>query len=67
MATLRLKGWFAPQATAQISQRKDGYYLSSLSGRVALINARRITGPTLLNEGDLIQVGGVSLKFIYRD
>jgi pSer/pThr/pTyr-binding forkhead associated (FHA) protein len=67
MATLQLRGWFAPKAAAQISQRKDGYYLSTLSRRVALINGRRVTGRTLLREGDLIEVGGVSLKFMYRD
>ena len=66
MATLQLRGWFAPKAAAQIAQRKDGYYLSPLSKRDAHVNGRRITGPTLLSEGDLIEVAGVSLKFIYR-
>lgn len=67
MATLQLKGWFVPQAAAQISQRKDGCYLSPLSKRGARINGRRVTGPSLLSEGDLIEVAGVSLKFMYRD
>jgi pSer/pThr/pTyr-binding forkhead associated (FHA) protein len=67
MATLRLRGWFAPQAAAQISQRKDGFYITSLSKRETLINGRRVTAPTLLSEGDLIEVAGVSLKFMYRD
>jgi pSer/pThr/pTyr-binding forkhead associated (FHA) protein len=67
MATLRLKGWFAPPAAAQINQRKDGYYFTSLSKRGALINGRQVSGPTLLSEGDLIEVAGVSLKFMVRD
>ncbi len=67
MATIKLKRWFAPHAAAQISQRKDGYYLSSLSKRVARINGRRVTAPTRLSEGDFIEVAGVSLKFVYPD
>jgi pSer/pThr/pTyr-binding forkhead associated (FHA) protein len=67
MATLQLRGWFVPQAAAQISHRKDGCYLSPLSKRGARINGRRVTGPSLLSEGDLIEVAGVSLKFMYRD
>jgi pSer/pThr/pTyr-binding forkhead associated (FHA) protein len=62
-----LKGWFAPPAAAQINQRKDGYYFTSLSKRGALINGRQVSGPTLLSEGDLIEVAGVSLKFMVRD
>ena len=67
MATLQLKGWFAPRAAAQISQRKDGYYLSPLSKRTTLVSGKRITSPTLLSDGDLIEVSGVVLKFMYRD
>jgi pSer/pThr/pTyr-binding forkhead associated (FHA) protein len=67
LATLKLKGWFAPKAAAQISKRKDGYYLNALSKRPALVNGRQIASATRLNEGDLIEVGGVSLKFVYRD
>jgi predicted component of type VI protein secretion system len=66
MATVRLRGWFAPQAAAQISQRKDGYYLAP-TNRVPKVNGKPISGPTLLADGDLIDVAGVSLKFMYRD
>jgi len=66
MATVKLRGWFAPQAAAQISKRADGYYLG-ISQRVPKVNGRVISGPTRLTEGDLIEVAGVSLKFMYRD
>jgi pSer/pThr/pTyr-binding forkhead associated (FHA) protein len=67
LATLRLKGWFAPKAAAQISRRQDGYYLNPVSSRPTLINGSRVKNATRLNDGDLIDVGGVSLKFVYAD
>jgi pSer/pThr/pTyr-binding forkhead associated (FHA) protein len=67
LATLQLRGWFAPHAAAQISKRQDGYYLSPVSRRATLINGRRVTNATRLNDGDLIEVAGVSLKFMYGD
>ncbi len=67
MATVRLTGWFKPQAAAQISKRQDGYYLNPISSRAILVNGIRITNATRLNDGDLIEVAGVSLKFTYGD
>ncbi len=66
MATVRLRGWFAPQVAAQIHKRDDGYYLGR-GDRVPKINGEPITGPTRLNDGDLIEAGGVRLNFLYRD
>jgi len=66
MATVRLRGWFAPQVAAQISKREDGYYLGR-GDRVPKINGEPITSLTRLNDGDLIEVGGVRLNFLYRD
>jgi predicted component of type VI protein secretion system len=66
MATVRLRGWFAPQVAAQITQRNDGFYIGR-ADRVPKINGLPITGPTKLNEGDLIEIGKVKLNFIYRE
>lgn len=66
MATVRLRGWFAPQVAAQINQRDGGYYLGR-GDRVPKVNGTPIAGPTRLNDGDLIEVGGVRLNFLYRD
>jgi hypothetical protein len=66
MATVRLRGWFKPQVAAQINQREDGYYLGR--GRcVPRVNGQPIAGPTRLNHGDLIEVDGVRLNFLYHD
>jgi predicted component of type VI protein secretion system len=66
MATVRLRGWFAPQVAAQVNKRQDGYYIG-LTQRVVKVNGNPISGLTRLNDGDLIEVGGVCLKFTYSD
>jgi pSer/pThr/pTyr-binding forkhead associated (FHA) protein len=66
MATVRLKGWFKPQLAAQINQRDDGYYLGA-GHKVPKINGKPITGPVRLNDGDLIEVCGLRMNFIFRD
>jgi pSer/pThr/pTyr-binding forkhead associated (FHA) protein len=66
MATVRLRGWFAPDVAAQINKHEDGYYLGR-GHRVPKINGASITGLTKLNDGDVIEVGRVRLNFVYRD
>ncbi len=66
MATVRLRGWFAPQVAAQINRRDDGYYLGR-GDRVPKLNGEMIIGPTRLNDGDMIEVAGTRLHFLYRD
>ncbi len=66
MATVRLRGWFAPDVAAQINKHEDGYYLGR-GERVPKINGASITGLTKLNDGDVIEVGRVRLNFVYRD
>jgi hypothetical protein len=66
MATVRLRGWFKPQVAAQINKREDGYYLGR-ADRVPKVNGQAITGTTRLTDGDLIEVAGVRLNFLYRD
>jgi predicted component of type VI protein secretion system len=66
MATVRLRGWFAPRVGAQIHKRDDGYYLG-VGDRVPKVNDRAITGSTLLRDGDIVQIGRVKLHFAYPD
>lgn len=66
MATVRLTGWFAPKVAAQVSKRDDGYYIGT-GDKVPKVNGQPITGPTKLNEGDVIELGKVKLSFAYRD
>lgn len=66
MATVRLRGWFKPPMAAQINQRDDGYYLGP-GDKVPTVNGTPIPGPTRLNDGDLIEICGVRLNFIFRE
>jgi pSer/pThr/pTyr-binding forkhead associated (FHA) protein len=66
MATVRLRGWFKPQMAAQINQRDDGFYIGP-GDQVPTVNGSPIHGPTRLNDGDMIQIGGVRLNFIFRE
>jgi pSer/pThr/pTyr-binding forkhead associated (FHA) protein len=66
MATVRLKGWFKPQVAAQINQRDDGYYLGA-GDKVPIVNGAAITAPVKLNDGDVIEICGVRMNFIFRD
>ncbi|HZP32987.1 MAG TPA: FHA domain-containing protein [Candidatus Acidoferrales bacterium] len=66
MATVRLQGWFKPKMAAQINRRDDGYYLGR-GDRVPTINGSHIGAPTLLSDGDLIEICGVQLRFTIKE
>jgi hypothetical protein len=66
LATVRLRGWFAPDVAAQINKHEDGYYLGR-GDRVPKINGVEIQGLTKLNDGDVIDVGRVRLNFMFRE
>src|SRR5271166_2849889 len=66
MATVRLRGWFKPKMAAQINQRDDGYYLGT-GDKVPSVNGAPIMGTVRLNDGDLIEICGVRLNFIFRE
>ena len=66
MATVRLKGWFKPHMAAQINQRDDGYYLGP-GDKEPKVNGTPVSGPVRLNDGDLVEVSGVRLNFIFRE
>jgi predicted component of type VI protein secretion system len=65
MATVRLRGWFAPSVAAQIAHRDDGYYISS-GARIPIVNGAPISGQKKLTEGDAVEVGKVHFQFTYR-
>src|SRR5215471_2632689 len=66
MATVRLRGWFKPKVAAQINQRDDGYYLGTGS-KIPHVNGNPIQGPVRLNDGDLIEVCGIRMNFVFRE
>jgi len=66
MATVKLKGWFKPAIAAQINQRDDGYFLGP-GDKTPSVNGTPIHGPVRLNDGDVIEVDGVRMNFIFRE
>ena len=66
MATVRLRGWFAPKVAAQINKRDDGYYIGT-ADKVPVVNGQPIHGAARLNDGDTIELGKVKLSFVYKD
>jgi pSer/pThr/pTyr-binding forkhead associated (FHA) protein len=66
MATIRLRGWFKPQVAAQINQRDDGYYLGT-GAKIPTVNGSPIQGPVRLSDGDLIEVCGIRMNFVFRE
>jgi pSer/pThr/pTyr-binding forkhead associated (FHA) protein len=67
MATIKLKGWFAPKAAAQINRREDNSYYIGSASKVPCVNGDAIERPRRLSEGDIIEVAGLRLEFHYRD
>ena len=67
MATVKLKGWFAPKAAAQINRRDDQSYYVGAADKVPSVNGEPISQPTKLSSGDVIDVAGIQLEFTYRD
>lgn len=67
MATIKLKGWFAPKAAAQINRRDDQSYYIGPADKAPSVNGTAVTQPTKLSAGDVIEVAGIELEFTYRD
>ncbi len=67
MASVKLKGWFAPDVAAVINKREAGYQLSPSGKGSPKVNGVAISGPCDLNEGDLIEVAGVKMQFGFRE
>ena len=68
MATIRLKGFFAPKTAALISKRENKYFIASSDTKVSVkINGEEIAGQKELNEGDIVEVAGVKAAFSYQE
>lgn len=68
MATVKLKGWFAPKVAAIINRREGRYDISpSEKAGATKVNSEPLTASRELKEGDLLHVGGVTLQFYFRE
>ncbi|MGI9103172.1 MAG: FHA domain-containing protein [Terriglobales bacterium] len=68
MASIRLKGWFAPKVAAVITKRDGKYFAASQEKNVKVhINGALIAGQQELSEGDVLEVAGVKATFTFAD
>jgi hypothetical protein len=68
MASVRMKGWFAPALAAVIQRREDGYAIAASRSDITVkVNSTEIAGQKDLTEGDLIEVARIKLKFGYQE
>ena len=68
LASVRLKGWFAPKVAAIINRREGRYDISpSDKAGVAKVNSEVLKAPRELREGDMIQIGRVRMQFNFRE
>ena len=68
MASIKLKGWFAPKVAAVINKRDGKYVIAASEKDVKVkVDGQEIAGPKELNEGDLIEIAGVKLAFSYGE
>jgi pSer/pThr/pTyr-binding forkhead associated (FHA) protein len=67
LATIKLKGWFAPKVAAQITRRDDNSFYIGSAERVPSLNGTAIAQPSKLSSGDVVEIAGIVLEFVYRD
>jgi pSer/pThr/pTyr-binding forkhead associated (FHA) protein len=68
MASIKLKGFFAPTTAALISKRDNKYFISPSESKAKLkINGEEVVSQRELNAGDVIEVGKVKAAFSFQD
>jgi hypothetical protein len=66
-ATIRLKGFFAPDMAACVAKRPDGYMLKIIKDKSVKINNEFPREDTLLQEGDTLEAANLKMMFFHQD
>lgn len=67
MASIKLKGWFAPKMAALVSKRENGYFIAASEKNIkVIINGEEIAGQRVLADGDVVEVAGVKMTFGFQ-
>jgi pSer/pThr/pTyr-binding forkhead associated (FHA) protein len=68
MASIRLKGFFAPKTAALISKRDNKYFIAASDKNIRIrINGADVAGQHELKEGDIVEVAGVKAAFSLQE
>jgi len=65
-AQVRLQGWFKPYVAVAIARSGDGYVATLLGGKT-LVNGQPLTARYQLQDGDVLNVSGLSMQFRWKD
>lgn len=60
-AQIRTKGWFKPKVAAAIVRKGDGFTVTPM-GAAVTVNGQKVSSRHDLNNGDTIEVGGLTLE-----
>jgi len=67
MASIKLKGFFAPNMAALINKRDNKYFIAASEAKIKVkINGAEIAGQKELNDGDVIEVAGIKMNFAFE-
>jgi len=67
MATIKLKGFFAPTTAALISRRDNKYFIAPSEKKIKLkVNGEDVTTQRELNVGDVVEVGKFKATFSFQ-
>jgi hypothetical protein len=68
MASIKLKGWFAPKMAALVSKRDAGYFIAASEKDIKVkVNGEEISGQKSLSDGATIEVAGVKMTFGFQE
>jgi pSer/pThr/pTyr-binding forkhead associated (FHA) protein len=68
MASIHLKGWFAPNSAALISRRDNKYFIAPAETKVKLkVNGEDLHAQRELAAGDVIEVGKLKAAFSFQE
>lgn len=68
MASIKLKGWFAPKVAANVMRRETKYIIAAADKDVKVqINGEHVAGQHELSEGDTIDVAGFKFQFAFQE
>jgi pSer/pThr/pTyr-binding forkhead associated (FHA) protein len=63
---VRLRGWFKPKVAAAIMRNGHSYMITSLGGKT-LLNSEPLIARTVLKEGDILSVSGLTFEFQLKE
>jgi pSer/pThr/pTyr-binding forkhead associated (FHA) protein len=67
MASIRLKGLFAPKSAALISKRENKYFIAPDHKVKLRINGEQVLSQRELAPGDVIEIGKMKAAFSFQD